>query len=182
VTEGIVSATGRTLTEPGGVALPGLIQTSAAINPGNSGGALVDLNGRVVGIPTLAASDPQLGGVAAGIGFAIPSSVVTDIASQIIKHGHVTSSHRAFLGVALASGVANGAVVASVRPGGPASRGGIQPGAVITAIDGHPVSSASDVADVLATLRPGQTVTVSITKPDGTQATVKVKLGQYPGS
>jgi putative serine protease PepD len=62
-----------------------VIQTSAAINPGNSGGALVDLSGHVVGIPTLTAVDPQLGGEqAAGIGFAIPSSVVTQVASRLI--------------------------------------------------------------------------------------------------
>jgi putative serine protease PepD len=63
VTEGIVSALNRTVTEDGGVTLPDVIQTSAAINPGNSGGALVDLQGRVIGIPTLAATDPQLGAV-----------------------------------------------------------------------------------------------------------------------
>ena len=62
-----------------------MIQTSAAINPGNSGGALVDLAGRVVGIPTLAALDPEMGGSeAAGIGFAIPSITVTRVAAQLI--------------------------------------------------------------------------------------------------
>jgi len=75
VTEGIVSALGRTVNEDNGVALPNVIQTSAAINPGNSGGALVNLQGQVIGIPTLAATDPQLGGSAApGIGFAIPAT------------------------------------------------------------------------------------------------------------
>jgi putative serine protease PepD len=67
VTEGIVSALGRTVNEDNGVALPNVIQTSAAINPGNSGGALVDLQGQVIGIPTLAATDPQLGGSAAPV-------------------------------------------------------------------------------------------------------------------
>ena len=81
VTEGIVSAVGRTLTEPQdadspGATLPDSIQTSAAINPGNSGGALVDLSGKVLGIPTLAATDQQEGGAAPGIGFAIPSNTV----------------------------------------------------------------------------------------------------------
>ena len=70
-----------------------MIQTSAAINPGNSGGALVDLDGAVIGIPTLGVSDPQMGGAAAGIGFAIPSSTVTDIAGQLVSNGKVTSSH-----------------------------------------------------------------------------------------
>ncbi|MFL5724474.1 MAG: S1C family serine protease, partial [Chloroflexota bacterium] len=60
VTQGIISAVGRDVAEPGGATLPGTIQTSAAINPGNSGGALVDINGDVVGIPTLAAVDQEL--------------------------------------------------------------------------------------------------------------------------
>ena len=99
VTQGIVSALGRSSSEGGGVTLPNTIQTSAPINPGNSGGALVDIQGRVIGVPTLAASDPQLGGAAAGIGFAIPSNTVRDIAGQIVKNGKVVNSHRAYLGI-----------------------------------------------------------------------------------
>src|SRR4029453_16170157 len=99
VTEGIVSALGRTVNEDNGVALPNVIQTSAPINPGNSGGALVDLQGQVIGIPTLAATDPQLGGgAAAGIGFAIPANIVRDIAAQLITQGRGNNSHRAWLG------------------------------------------------------------------------------------
>jgi S1-C subfamily serine protease len=182
VTEGIVSALGRTVDEPNGSVLPNTIQTSAAINPGNSGGALVDLTGAVVGIPTLAATDAQLGGAAPGIGFAVPSSVVTNIAGQIIKYGRVINSHRAFLGVSLATGLVTGAVVASVERGGPAARAGIVAGDVITSLNGQPVASPGDAVDVLATLTPGQTVKVGITKPGGGHATVEVKLGQYPGS
>ncbi|MGH3853844.1 MAG: S1C family serine protease [Pseudonocardiaceae bacterium] len=109
VTDGITSATGRAVTEPAagsspGATLPEAIQTSASINPGNSGGALVDLAGDVIGVPTLAAIEPAGdGGGAApapGIGFAIPSNVVTNIAGQLIAHnGHVVNSHRAELGV-----------------------------------------------------------------------------------
>ena len=94
VTNGIVSATGRTVSEGNGVVLPSTIQTSAAINPGNSGGGLVGLDGRVMGIPTLAAT-PELGGSAPGIGFAIPSNTVKLIASQLIANRKVTNSdHR----------------------------------------------------------------------------------------
>jgi putative serine protease PepD len=86
VTEGIVSAIGRNVPEGDGVVLPDTIQASAAINPGNSGGALVDIEGRVIGIPTLAAADPQLGGGAApGIGFAIPSNNVQRVARLLIS-------------------------------------------------------------------------------------------------
>ena len=115
VTNGIVSALGRTVGEGNGVVLPDVIQTSAPINPGNSGGALVNLARRVIGIPTLAATDPQLGGGAApGIGFAIPSLLLTRIAGQIVTHGHVVDSGRAYLGVELATGVRNAAVAAAV--------------------------------------------------------------------
>jgi putative serine protease PepD len=183
VTEGIVSAVGRTVDEPNGTVLPNVIQTSAPINPGNSGGALVDLSGDVVGIPTLAATDPEFGGTPApGIGFAIPSSLVVNVAGQIVAHGHVIDSHRAFLGVKLATGLANSAVVVSVHPGGPAAQAGIVPGDVITSIAGQPISSPVDVAEALATLRPGETVTIGITRRDRSPATVKVTLGQYPGT
>ncbi len=182
VTEGIVSALGRTVAEPNGAALPNVIQTSAAINPGNSGGALVDLAGDVVGIPTLAATDPQIGGAAAGIGFAIPSNVAKDLASQIIAYGKVINSHRAYLGIQSADLFAGGgALVYSVVPGGPAAKAGLRAGDIITAIDGQAITSAADLATALADLKPGQTVSVSITHPDGSQATVHVTLGQLPG-
>jgi hypothetical protein len=73
-------------------------QPTILLNPGNSGGALVDILGRVIGIPTLAAAGSQSGSAAAGTGFAIPSSVVKDIAGQLIRYGHV-NTHRAYLGV-----------------------------------------------------------------------------------
>ena len=100
VTFGIVSTLGRGLPEGQPAAfLPNLIQTSAPINPGNSGGALVDLYGRLVGIPTLAAQDPEQGTAAQGIGFAIPVNRVRVVTAQIIAHGKVTNSGRAFLGI-----------------------------------------------------------------------------------
>jgi putative serine protease PepD len=89
VTQGIVSSTSRTVPEGDGVSLPSVIQTSAPINPGNSGGALVDATGAVIGIPTLAAIDPEMGDAADGIGFAIASNTVRTIAVQLIAHGRV---------------------------------------------------------------------------------------------
>jgi S1-C subfamily serine protease len=182
VTEGIVSALGRTVNEDNGVALPGVIQTSAAINPGNSGGALVNLQGQVIGIPTLAATDPQLGGSAApGIGFAIPSNTVRDIATQLVSQGKVTSSHRAFLGVDLAATTSGGALVAQVQPGGPAAKAGIRAGELIVAVNGSPTPDPATLAEVMARLNPGQVVRVSLVRPDGGRQTVRVTLGQYPG-
>ena len=83
VTEGIVSAVGRSVPETDSVTLSSVIQTSAAINPGNSGGALVDLSGQVIGIPTLAALDPEMGAEAPGIGFAIASNIVRQAAIRL---------------------------------------------------------------------------------------------------
>jgi S1-C subfamily serine protease len=92
VTEGIVSALGRSVPESSTVTLPNVIQTSAEINPGNSGGALVDLAGDVVGIPTLTALDPEFNDTpAAGIGFAISSNMAVDVAGQLIANGKVVN-------------------------------------------------------------------------------------------
>ena len=182
VTDGIVSAVNRTVSEGGGITLPGVIQTSAPINPGNSGGALVDLEGQVVGIPTLAAIDPQLGGQANGIGFAIAGNMAKDIATQLVRYGHVINSHRAYLGVSVFSvSGAGGALVASVESGGPAAGAGILPGDLITAVDGHPTPSDVALSAVLANLMPGQTVPAQISRGGATK-TVTVTLGQYPGS
>jgi putative serine protease PepD len=182
ITEGIVSALGRTVPEPGGAALPNLVQTSAAINPGNSGGALVDLHGNVIGIPTLAATDPTLGGVAPGIGFAIPSNTASDIATQFVQNGKVVSSHRAYLGTRTGSvQSAPGVLVFSVDPGGPAAKAGIKPGDLITAVDGKPTPDPAVLAIVLAQLSPGQTVKVKVVHSDGATAEVDVTLGELPG-
>jgi S1-C subfamily serine protease len=182
ITEGIVSALGRTVPEPGGAALPNLVQTSAAINPGNSGGALVDLHGNVIGIPTLAATDPTLGGVAPGIGFAIPSNTASDIATQFVQNGKVVSSHRAYLGTRTGSvQAAPGVLVFSVDPGGPAAKAGIKPGDLITAVDGKPTPDPAVLAIVLAQLSPGQTVKVKVVHSDGATAEVDVTLGELPG-
>ena len=182
VTEGIVSALGRTVNEDNGVALPDVIQTSAPINPGNSGGALVDLQGQVIGIPTLAATDPQLGGSAApGIGFAIPSNTVRDIAGQLIGQGKVTNSHRAWLGVEVAATTSGGLLVSRVAAGGPAARAGIRAGELVTAVAGTATPDPASLADVLARLRPGQAVAVAVDHPEGAKQTVRVSLGQFPG-
>jgi S1-C subfamily serine protease len=182
VTEGIVSALGRTVSEDNGVTLPNTIQTSAAINPGNSGGALVNLQGQVIGIPTLAATDPQLGGGSApGIGFAIPSNMVKNIAGQLVNQGTVTNTNRAYLGVQGGATTSGGVLVTQVQPGGPAATAGIKTGDVITSVNGTATPDPTTLADLLAGLKPGQTAMVTVTQPDGTSQTVQVTLGQYPG-
>ena len=181
VTEGIVSSLGRTVSEGNGVALSSAIQTSAAINPGNSGGALVDLHARVIGIPTLAALDPELGGAQApGIGFAIPSNTVKKIADQLIANGRVVRSGRAYLGVRVATIVGGGVLVSAIVPGGPAAKAGIKPGDVILAVKGQPTPTADVLVSVFADLHPGQKVPVKLLR-HGKKLTVTVTLGELRG-
>jgi putative serine protease PepD len=185
VTNGIVSATGRVVAEgEGGGTLPDAIQTSAAINPGNSGGALVDMAGEVIGIPTLAALTTTSAGVATqapGIGFAISSNRAGDIASQIVKDGRVTNSHRAFLGIQGLTTTSGAVLVQDLTPNGPAARAGIQKGDRIVAIAGKSTPTSTALSEALAALSPGQTVPVDVIHADGTKATVQVTLGTLPG-
>jgi S1-C subfamily serine protease len=183
VTQGIVSSVGRTVSEENGVTLPSVIQTSAAINPGNSGGALVDVGGRVIGIPTLAATDPQLGGGAApGIGFAIPSNTVRQVATKLISSSPVPRTGLAFLGVDLTTPVSGGVMVANVVPSGPAATAGIAAGDAIHTVAGKPTSSIEGLNSILATLQPGQKAVVTVVRPDGRQETVTVVLGKRPAA
>ncbi|MEU9341216.1 trypsin-like peptidase domain-containing protein [Streptomyces sp. NPDC048278] len=188
VTEGIVSATGRTVSENSagggtGATIPNMVQTSAAINPGNSGGALVNLDGQVIGIPTLAASDPDLGGSAApGIGFAIPGSMVKTVADQIIKQGKVTDSGRAALDISGRTVVdvnyqPAGVAVVTVEHGGAADKAGIRPGDIITRVGHDDITTITSLAESLASDRPGQKTTVTYSR-DGIGRTVDVTLGE----
>ena len=191
VTQGIISATDRAVTEPStdgspAATLPGAIQTSAPINPGNSGGALVSTSGLVVGIPTLAAGSAQGGGQAQGIGFAIPSNLARDIATQIIDTGHVTNSHRAALGAEVATvlgadGATGGAGVVAVTSGGGAERAGLRPGDVIKSVGGVQTPDTTALTQALAAAEPGDQVTVTISR-DGQDRDVRVTLGELPGS
>ncbi|MEY9909204.1 putative serine protease PepD [Catenulispora sp. MAP12-49] len=191
VTEGIVSALGRTVTsnDANGAAITvgDAIQTSAAINNGNSGGALVDLSSEVVGIPSAAALNPELGNSAApGIGFAIPTATATRIADQLIASGKVTDSGRAALGVKVQGVVDNngtpaGVGIAQVEANSAAGAAGLKVGDVITAVNGTPTPDPTTLSQVLVTLKPGQQVKVDYTSPDGSKHTATVTLGTLNG-
>ena len=186
-TDGIISATGRTVTAPQSSDTPAatltdMIQTSASINSGNSGGALVDLSGAVVGIPTLTAVDQTLGGAHPGIGFAISSDTAKRIADQIVSSGKVTDSGLASLGITGRSLIDAhskpvGVGVVDVTSGGPAANAGIVAGDTITELDKVAVTSMDALSGELATLKPGQQVPVGVTKSDGSSSTVTVTLG-----
>jgi S1-C subfamily serine protease len=177
VTEGIISALGRTQTEDTGATLQNTVQTSAAINPGNSGGALVDLNSQVVGMNTLAAGSPT-GGLAPGIGFAIPSNTIKDIAGQLATHGKVINSHRPFIGISAATLPTGGILVTKVYAGSGAAKAGLRTGDVIVAVDGTPTPTLDALAQVLANRKPGETVKVTISGRRKT--TLTVTLGELP--
>ena len=191
VTEGIVSATGRAVTEPSGdgspaATLPDAIQTSAPINPGNSGGALVNTAGQVIGIPTLAAASPGSGAQAQGIGFAIPANLARDIARQLIASGHVTDTGRAMIGARVATvagpdGSPAGTGIVSVTSDGPADRAGLQAGDVIKSVERTATPDTAALAQALAAAESGQPVTLTVTR-DGQQRTVRLTLGELPGS
>jgi S1-C subfamily serine protease len=183
VTSGIISALDRVVST-----IPDAIQTDAAINPGNSGGALVDLQGTLVGIPTLTAIDPQFETPANGVGFAIPSNRVRFIAPQLIETGKVTHTGRAAFGIQITSvdaalaaqnqlAVTAGVLVVKITPNSPAAVAGLKPGDVIVQLSKHTVTDVAAFADALMTMNPGEVVAVSIYR--GNQhLTVSVTLGE----
>jgi S1-C subfamily serine protease len=188
VTQGIVSATGRTVTEGSGgggtgATIANMVQTSAAINPGNSGGALVNLDSQVIGIPTLAAVDPNFGDSAApGIGFAIPASTVKTIADQIVKSGKVTDSGRAALGITGRTVVDEnyqpaGVAVVSVKSGGAADKAGIEAGDIITRLGDTDITTITSLTEALAQDKPGERTTVTYIR-GGSQKKADVTLGE----
>ena len=190
VTNGIVSALNRTVAEGQGsnATIPDAIQTDAPINPGNSGGALVDMQGNLIGIPTLTAIDPEFNAPASGVGFAIPSNRVNLITSQIIQYGKVVHTGRAALGIQAISvdqnlqaqdnlAVSSGALVAGFSTNSAAQKAGIQVGDVIVKIGNSDVTDTSTLSDVLATESVGSTVAVHVYR--GTQQlTINVTLGE----
>jgi serine protease Do len=158
VTTGIVSATSRRAGI--GLKYEDFIQTDAAINPGNSGGALVDVEGRLVGINTAILS--HSGGFQ-GVGLAVPSDLVSNVAQTLAANGKVV---RGYIGIGiqdLTPGLADsfgltahsGAIVTDVQPGTPGAKAGLRSGDVITAIDGQPVDSASRLSLVVGEAPPG---------------------------
>jgi S1-C subfamily serine protease len=181
VTDGIVSATGRTESEGNGVVLTDLIQTTAGINPGNSGGGLVDTAGEVIGMPTLGGSDRQQPGQPSeSIGFAISSNQIVNVARQLIANGNVTHTGRAYLGITTTDDTTGGARVTNVISGGPADKAGLLAGWVITNLGGQVVGDSNRVGELLSGYKPGDRVSLTVRLPDGSNRTLNVQLGERP--
>lgn len=191
VTNGIVSALNRNVsTGKNGTVLPGTIQTDAPINPGNSGGALVDLQGNLIGVPTLTAIDPEFNTPANGVGFAIPSNRVKFIVPQLIESGKVTSTGRAGMGIQGATvdqsaaqqyqlPVDHGVLIADVTPGGPAARAGLKVNDIIVQVDNNQIVDTSTLSDALLSKNPGDTVEVTVYRGNQEQK-FTVRLGELP--
>ncbi len=198
VTTGIVSALNRPVrtqqqaptgdpSSAGEAVVTNAIQTDAAVNPGNSGGALVDANGRVIGVTSSIASLRSAGGQSGniGLGFAIPSNEARNVADQLLQSGSVK---HAFLGVTLDDGSVElegaqrqAAVVQEVTDGSAAEKAGLRNGDPVVAIDGKPLEGADSLVATIRALRPGTTVTLTVVR-DGAKSDVKVTLGTRPAN
>ncbi|MGH2442803.1 MAG: S1C family serine protease [Chloroflexota bacterium] len=187
VTSGIVSALGRTITEPSGTVLQNMVQTDAAINQGNSGGPLLNERGQVIGVNTAITRGAQStdifgsssSAVAEGLGFAIPSGTVRAVTARLIKN-----KPPALLGVeyepinqqqATYYNFPVGAYVRIVKAGSPAARAGIRPRDIITKVNNQSLNDTYSLERVIAEHQPGQTVTITIWRA-GKTFTKKVKL------
>jgi putative serine protease PepD len=185
VTAGIVSALNRDLPIPdSNDRIPAVLQTDAAINPGNSGGALVDLQGRLVGINTAIFSRT---GSNEGIGFAVTSSQAVSSAEQLIRQGFVRYPLLGITGTDVSEEVAaafglpdrRGAVIESVQAGSGAAAAGLLPGDVIVAVDGDELTSMSQLVAEVRRRAPGDVVRFGIVR-DGARLEVDVTLGERP--
>ncbi|NLG98189.1 MAG: PDZ domain-containing protein [Chloroflexi bacterium] len=203
MTEGIVSALSRSLPvgeTPGGTyTIPDIIQTDAAINPGNSGGVLVNIEGEVIGVTTAIRSSSNSN---SGIGFVIPSNIVSRIVPVLIDTGKYEHPRLGISGMTLSSDLAaelglpedqRGVLVINVAANGPADKAGLQGtrqsrtgeiigsgGDVIIAIDGHPITKFEDLTSYLFNnTEVGQTVTLTILR-NGREQTVELTLEAVP--
>ncbi len=175
VTEGIISAKGRSLSDSEDN-LSGLFQTDAAINPGNSGGPLVDTNGDVVGINVAVATGTSTE-PAQNIGFTIPSNTVVQAIPDLKAGKSSTGNNQSttYLGVEIAD-AQNGAGIVAVQPGSPAAKAGLQPNDVITKFNNTTITGSSDLQQAVRSQKPGDTVTLTVDR-NGNPVTVKVTLG-----
>jgi serine protease Do len=184
VTSGIVSAKNR--GNMGIEDYEDFIQTDAAINPGNSGGALVDINGRLIGINTAILS--RSGG-SQGVGFAIPSNLARSVMESLVQNGHVT---RGYLGVVIQNVTPTlaeefklkdnkGALIGDVVPDGPADKAGLKNGDVVTEFNGHPVTDSRRLQLDVASTKPGSSVPVEILR-NGEKKSLDVTVKELPGA
>ncbi|HZP95439.1 MAG TPA: trypsin-like peptidase domain-containing protein [Candidatus Limnocylindria bacterium] len=186
VTEGVISAKGRRVQESSQVFLEDMLQTDAAINPGNSGGPLIWIAAKqVVGMNTLVQLDPQTETIAQGLGFAVSSNTVRDIANELIKNGQVV---RGFIGISylpltprqaisLGLSATAGITVEGVVPGSPAAQAGIKAGDIITKVNDQQIDQEHPLTSIMAKTRPGDRVRLAVIRGGQTQV-IELTLGR----
>jgi 2-alkenal reductase len=188
VTQGVVSAKGRRVQESSNVTLEDMIQTDAAINPGNSGGPLIWVAAKqVVGMNTLVQIDPNTDTIAPGLGFAVSSNTIREIANELIRDGQivrgfigisytaVTPRQAASLGLSAPAGITVNAVV----PDSPAQSAGIRNGDIITKVNDQQIDQQHPLNSLMLKSRPGDRVKLSFIRGGQTQ-TVDITLGRAP--
>jgi putative serine protease PepD len=207
LTTGVISALQREITAPNGFAIDNVLQTDAPINPGNSGGPLLNASGEVIGINSQIETGGS-GGGSVGIGFAVPINTAKSEIAQLEKGGTVRGAYLGLTSLtidgslsALNLPVNTGALVQSVQPGTPAAKAGIHGGAVTTStengqiavggdiivsIDGKTIGGSQELASVISSRKPGDTVTIDLLRANGKggyeKKTVSVTLGSRPNS
>jgi putative serine protease PepD len=173
MTAGIVSAVNRTITAPNQFSITGAIQTDAAINHGNSGGPLIDVNtNTVIGVNDQIESDTNDN---SGVGFSVPINSSKATAQTLIAGGQV---QHAYVGVRIED-VQGGAKISSIVAGAPADKAGLKKGDVITSFDGKAINSADDLTAAVFHAKPGEKVSVTITR-NGTTQHLSLTLGVQP--
>jgi len=185
VTEGVVSATGRSIDTGNGYTIDNLIQTDAAINQGNSGGPLVNLAGEVIAINTLIVRNSAAGTVAEGLGFAIPINTANAVAEELISTGKITHPYLGISFQPITPDIANaynlpaqwGVYITDVAAGSPASQAGLQKGDIITSIGGVSLDAAHSYINTLFTFKPGQQIGIQYLRNGAKATEVQVTLG-----
>jgi serine protease Do len=188
VTAGIVGAIGRSIEEPGGAQLTDLIQTDAAINPGNSGGPLLNLRGELIGMNTAAPVDPNSGGAAQGIGFAISINQLRPLTDGFVKGQPL---QRPFMGVvpqAVTSALQaryqlptnTGILIGRVDANSPAAQAGWKAGDVIVRMDGKDLRTLNDLSAILQAHKPGDRVNATLVDRSGKQREAPITFGASP--
>ncbi|HYK99305.1 MAG TPA: trypsin-like peptidase domain-containing protein [Candidatus Acidoferrales bacterium] len=186
VTEGVISAKGRRVQETADVFLEDLLQTDAAINPGNSGGPLIWIAAKqVVGMNTLVQVDPNTDTIAQGLGFAVSSNTIRDIANELIHNGQIV---RGFIGISylpltprqaisLGLSAAAGITVQQVVAGSPAAAAGLRAGDVITKVNDQAVDQDHPLTSIMLKTWPGDKVRLTVIRGGQTQV-IELTLGR----
>src|SRR5829696_7679234 len=176
-TEGIVSATGRSIKAPNGFAIDDAIQTDAPINPGNSGGPLLNGGAQVIGVNSqIETAGPSGGNV--GVGFAVSSNTVRSVVPRLAGGKTIA---RPFIGITSQDALGGGAEIVTVNPGTPGDKAGLTEGDVIKKVDGKGVQQADDVSRNIAGKKPGDKVEIEVQRSGRTE-TIEVTLGTRPAN